>query len=115
MPRLMSFAKTADQLAAGEKTVTRRDGWRDLKPGTVLKAVDRSPRSGKGFQLLCHIEVTSVRCERLGDITPDDLVLEGFPQMEPEDFVELYCAPRAPEPDREVTRIEFRRAEEDEL
>lgn len=42
MPRLMSFAKT---LGPGNKMVARRDGWRFLRTGDVLEAVDISVHS----------------------------------------------------------------------
>lgn len=51
--------------------------------------------------------VKSVSRERLGDITPEEVIREGFPGMSPRWFVAMYCAPRKPDPDRFVTRIEF--------
>lgn len=36
MPRLMSVSLTEDAVVARTKTVTRRMGWRDLKPGDRL-------------------------------------------------------------------------------
>ena len=42
MPRLMSFSMTTPQVRARTKTVTRRLGWRFLKPGVVLWAVEKA-------------------------------------------------------------------------
>lgn len=111
MPRLMSFAKTVEQIEAGSKTVTRRDGWAVLKPGDVIECVDRSPRMGKGFRRLGLRRVVSIRFERLGDITPEDVTREGFPGKTTEWFVQMYCAPKAPDPDRVVRRIELEESE----
>ena len=51
--------------------------------------------------------VVSVREERLGAITPEDVEREGFPGKSPEWFIEMYCAPGKPDPGRPVTRIEY--------
>jgi hypothetical protein len=42
MPRLMSFAHTTDQIRNRTKTVTRRNGWADLKPGELFWAVEKA-------------------------------------------------------------------------
>lgn len=42
--RCMSFALTEPQLMDGSKTVTRRTGWQDLKPGTRLPAAGIADR-----------------------------------------------------------------------
>ena len=70
--RMMSFALTERQLMDGSKTVTRRIGWRDLKPGARLLAVRKAMglKPGEKVQPLCEIEVVSVRRERLDAITP---------------------------------------------
>lgn len=78
--RLMSFAHTTPQVLARTKTVTRRDGWKNLKPGTVLRAVDKCMgfRKGEHPRELAIIRVVSVRREPLSAITDDDVVREGF-------------------------------------
>ena len=40
--RMMSFALTEPQLMDGSKTVTRRTGWAELTPGTVLATASTS-------------------------------------------------------------------------
>lgn len=40
MPRHMSFSMTTEAVRRREKTVTRRLGWSDLKPGTLLWPVE---------------------------------------------------------------------------
>lgn len=70
MPRLMSFAKTIDQIRNRTKTVTRRTGWEWLEPGTALWAVDKAMGLKKGEKVvrICKIRVVDVRRERLEDI-----------------------------------------------
>jgi len=109
--RLLSFAKTWPQYLAGTKTVTRRDST-PLKVGEVFTGVSCSPRTGRGYQRGPKSIVLSVRPERLGHITADDLEREGFSGETPDWFVAMYCAPKAPDPDRRVFRIEFQQLEE---
>jgi len=60
---------------------------------------------------LPDIRIASVRRERLGDVTPREVRREGFPGMSPAEFVAFYCKPGKPDPNRFVTRIEFKRIE----
>jgi hypothetical protein len=57
------------------------------------------------------IRVVSTRRERLGAVTPEEVAREGFPDLTPEEFIALYCAPGRPDPERMVTRIEFEHIE----
>ncbi len=56
-----------------------------------------------------HRRIVSVREELLGDITPKDVALEGFPDWSTEWFIYMYCAGTTPKYDktRPVNRIEF--------
>lgn len=109
MPRLMSFSMTTPQVRARTKTVTRRLGWRFLKPGVVLWAVEKAqgiPRGGKVVRI-CKIRVQTTGWEPLDDITAEDVEAEGFPGKSPGWFVAMFCkAARCP-PDEPVNRIEF--------
>lgn len=110
MPRLMSFAATVPQFENRTKTVTRRLGWSDLRPGDVLEGVDRSPRGGKGFRRLGLIRIVHVIKEPLRSIRVDaetELRLEGFPDMMPKEFIEMFCKMNRCTPATEVNRIEF--------
>jgi hypothetical protein len=113
MPRAISFNDTSRQFLDGTKTVTRRNAWAALKPGTVLMAVEKVQGLKKGekqkrFGLL---RVKDVRREPLNAITQADCVLEGFPDWAPADFIAFYTRERNCAPDVEVTRIEFERIE----
>ena len=113
--RMMSFALTERQLMDGSKTVTRRTGWANLKPGTRLLAVRKAMglKKGENIQPLCEIEVVSVRRERLGDIEDSDCAAEGFPDLSAAQFVDMFMS-KVPTfgmaaYDVEVTRIGFRK------
>lgn len=111
MARNMSFMLTMQQVLAGTKDVTRRVGWRNLKPGDHLHAVEKGMGLKRGQKVvrLRRIEVTSVRHERLDAITPDDVVREGFPEMTPLEFIELFCRThQGCTPATIVNRIEFK-------
>lgn len=93
----ISFSLTTEQFLNGTKTVTRRWGWKNLKPGTELRAVKRSMglRRGEHPEVLGTIRVISVRRERLDDITLDDVRREGFPEMKhPMEFVLFFLGER---------------------
>lgn len=110
MPRLMSVALTEDAVVARTKTVTRRLGWRDLKPGTRLtlcrKVMGR--KAGEPLVRLAEVEVVTASRERLDVIGPADVELEGFPGWTPARFVAMFCANMRCAPDTVVTRIEWR-------
>ena len=125
MPRNISFSMTADQIRNQTKTVTRRLGWKFLKPGDLLQPVVK----GMGLKKGEHVEkigglirVVSIRLELLSDIklypnrTPGlsgwwtgnvEIIREGFPKMHYKEFIEMFCKANQCKPDTVVTRIEF--------
>jgi hypothetical protein len=126
MSRLMSVALTQQAVRERQKTVTRRLGWKFLKPGDRLtlcpKVQGRKHPDGTIEPLvrLAEVEVISVRRERLWDITDDDIRREA---VEPDVFEETYtdtglptpqawinwfCEQMDVAPDAAVTRIEWR-------
>ena len=113
--RQMSFALTTEQMLARTKTVTRRTGWRDLRQGTLLQAVEKSQglRKGQRVRKLGVIRVVSVFRERLSELVGTDYgdaaaVREGFPDHTGEQFVEMFCnSHNGCCADTIVTRIEF--------
>jgi len=110
MPRNMSFSMTIPQMRDGSKTVTRRDGWLFVKAGDVLNSVEKCMglKPGEKIVKMGQIEVVSVRREQLGAVTPEECVLEGFPDLTPGEFIELYRRGRKLPVDYVITRIEFR-------
>lgn len=79
---IISFAWTTPALLAGAKTMTRRD-WSPshaahFKPGMLVDAWDRSPRTGKGRKV-ATIRITKAPWrQRTGLMTQADLDREGI-------------------------------------
>ena len=109
MPRNMSFALTTKQFKNKTKTVTRRFGWYFLQPGDIICGVEKCMgfKKGEKIKRLGMIRIIAVRREPLFEITKADCVLEGFPEMEPEDFIRMLCAHSKVDRNQTVTRIEF--------
>lgn len=108
--RNMTFAITTDQIRNRTKTVTRRLGWQNVKPGTLVQPVVK----GQGLKKGERVEKIGgpIRIERvdrvvLGDITPTDVYREGFPQMTTREFVKMFKQHNGGLKDQIVTRIEF--------
>ena len=109
MARNMSFALTTDQFLNKTKTVTRRFGWLFTQPGDIICGVRKAMglKKGEKIKRLGKIRVISVRREPLHEITKDDCTKEGFPEMEPEDFINMLCGHSRCNRNDTVTRIEF--------
>ena len=117
--RNISFAVTKDQIKSRTKTVTRRTGWRTLRPGELLQGVEKGQglKKGESVVRLSVIRVTDVRIERLRRMMDEldygflECQKEGFGEHTverwPSGFVEMFCAMNKCTPDTEVTRIEF--------
>lgn len=115
--RNISFSLTTEQVVAGTKTVTRRVGWRHLKPGDLLQPVKKCMglKPGEKIEpLRGPLRVVSVRRESLWQMWLDpeygaeECKREGFPHMTPLDFVDMFCAShKGCNRGSEVTRIEF--------
>lgn len=113
--RNISFMLTTEQFRNRSKSVTRRMGWLNVKPGEVLMGVEKSQGLKKGEKIvqLGKIRV-STRREKLRAMRDDpvygakEVIREGFPQMSPAEFVEFFCrSHKGCTPETEVTRIEF--------
>lgn len=108
----MSFFLTTQQVRDRTKDVTRRLRWADLKPGDRLQAVVKCMglKKGEKRQLLAVIEIVSVTSEPLAAIAdyPNDCAREGFPELSPDEFVEMFCRSQRCRPETIIRRIEFR-------
>lgn len=116
MPRNISFSLTTKQFVERTKTVTRRAGWVNLAPGVILNGCEKCQglKLGEKVKRLGVISVTAVSREPLQRMTDDkaygaaEVVREGFPEMTPEQFVEMFCRSHSGcTPATEVTRIEY--------
>jgi len=110
MARNMSFAMTTEQIIDQSKTVTRRFGWKFLKPGEIVNGVKKSMGLKKGEKIhrLGKIEIISTDFEPLNSITKDDCIKEGFPEMEPAEFVAMIQDVYKCKADAMINRIEFK-------
>lgn len=113
MSRLMSVSLTETAVVERRKTVTRRLGWKFLKPGDRLtlcrKVMGRKP--GEPLVRLAEVEVVSVRREPLWDMPQADIALEAVPHTlgwSASDWVEWYGYAMRCRLSTEVTRIEWR-------
>jgi hypothetical protein len=116
VPRLMSVSLTEGQVRDRSKTVTRRLGWLALRPGDRLTLVRKAMglRKGESVVRVAEVEVASVRRERLTEITPADVLAEGFPGMTPAQFIRFFCdSHKGCTAGSLVTRIEWRYLEAD--
>lgn len=109
MPRMMSFSMTTPQFKRREKTVTRRLGWDHLENGEILWGVEKAMGLKKGDEVvrLGMIKVVNIRKEPLYEITQAECILEGFPDMTPDQFVDMFCEANRCTPDTIINRIEF--------
>lgn len=125
MSRLMSVSMTEQAVVERRKTVTRRKGWWENKNGRRLlsrgapitlcrKVMGRKP--GEPLVKLAEVMVYDVRREPLYDLLrgPTDygareMVAEGFPGMDPADFIRRYFTDaQGIHVMDDVTRIEWR-------
>lgn len=114
--RNMSFALTTQQILDRTKTVTRRLGWANLQPGTLIRAVKKAMglRPGEKLEPLAVLCVVSVRREPLNMMMlaeqygKRDCAKEGFPELNERQFVRMFCDHMGGEPNQLVTRISFR-------
>ncbi len=108
----ISFSLTEPQFLAGTKDVTRRIGWKNLKPGDKLRAVRKAMGLKKGEKqvVLGVIECVSNDEVRLDTITKRDCVREGFPELTPAQFVKMFCeSHKGCKQNSDVQRIVFKR------
>ena len=114
----MSFSLTTPLIVNRRKTVTRRTGWRFLKPGDQVQAVEKARGLKAGdMNRLAVLRIVDVRREPLRRMIDDpaygesEIVLEGFeghPQLAaPERWVEYFASTHDCTIDDEITRIAF--------
>jgi len=115
--RNISFSLTTRQVRERTKTVTRRMGWLNLKPGDRLQACEKCQGIPKGEHVvkLAVIEVVTAEPDKLRTLTDlieygrSEVILEGFPEMEPDEFVRFFCnSHKGCTPETIITRIEFK-------
>ena len=122
--RRMAFSHTSPQILDRSKTVTRRTGWRYLKPGDLIEAVEKSRglKKGERVRVLGVLRVVSVRFEPLSKLVTDaryaedELPREGFPCWSRDDFIAMFLRVNALKSTAvTVTRVEFEYVQADNL
>lgn len=115
----MTTAQVEQSFAGGEvlKDVTRRNGWRKLKPGQILNACEKCQgiKAGQKVRVLGQIEVVSVRQEMLAELLKpgaygqEEVRREGFKMWSPRIFVDFFLAGhKGVSLYTPITRIEFK-------
>lgn len=109
MPRNMSFSLTTEQMRERTKTVTRRLGWWNIKPGEILNACEKCQglKKGERVKRIGQIRVISAVAVPLRNITLEDVAREGFPDLTTDEFIFFFAASHSCKPDTIVNRIEF--------
>ena len=124
----MSFSLGARQVRLGQKDVTRRLGWKNLKPGQRFWAIEKGQglKKGQHVKRICECECVSNTPEPLDEIiqrsyrgvgqrpgiaglTHSEAWREGFWGLGAAGFVVLFCKHMRVNPRTIVNRIEFRR------
>lgn len=113
--QLMSFMLTWPQFCAGQKTVTRRDGWLRARAGQQVQGVQKGQGLKKGEAVVRGhvIRFVDVRREFLSRMIEEEdygraeCLAEGFPELTPVQFVAMFCRTHGTDPRDLVTRLEF--------
>lgn len=110
--RNMSFSLTTDQIRDGTKTVTRRLGWKFLKPGDLVRPVVKGMGLKKGEKvqpIRGPLRVVSARRETLRDMIYERNACkkEGFPMLTTLKFIRMFRRHMRVEMKTIITRIEF--------
>ena len=107
----MSFPDTALEVRERLQTVTRRPGWRFLKPDDLIQAVEFESNSPR---VLGVLRVRNVRVEPLSRLVidatyaEDELPREGRPCWSRDHFIATFLRRhRLKNTSVDVTRIEF--------
>lgn len=110
----MSFKLTTEQMRNKTKTVTRRIGWKNLKPGTIVNACVKCQglKKGEKIEVIGQIRILKNQPEPLNRMLRLgygrlEAGLEGFPELTGRMFVEMFCASMKCKQSQIVQRIEF--------
>ena len=124
MPRNMSFSMTTEQYRNGTKDVTRRWSWEHAKPGDIVMGVEKAMglKKGESMVRLGPAEIVSVRREPLDRMVKEpeygaeEMRREGYPfgLTDPAAFVERLARSAQKKPSDLITRIEFRKIQDDQ-
>jgi hypothetical protein len=110
----MSFSLTTEAILNRTKTVTRRLGWSNLKPGEEFSACKKCMglKAGEKIERLAVLRCVTNTPEPLhlmfdSKYGAEEAIREGFPQMTGTEFVDMFCSHMRVTHDATVHRIEF--------
>lgn len=117
MPRQMSFSKTTKQIYDKTKTETMRMGWDKLVSGDIVIAVEKAQGLKKGEKV---VKITPIRIKYkietiVMDVSPENCIKEGFPELTTLQFIEMFCKLNKCRPFDPVNRFGFEYLSWDEL
>jgi hypothetical protein len=113
--RNMSFYKTIWQFIRQIKTVTRRQGWPNLRADDVVMGIEKGQglKKGQKIRRLGEFRVLDERWERIDRLISEpeygrgEVIREGFPEMTPQEFVDMYCKMNRCKPSELCHRFSF--------
>lgn len=116
MPRNQSFMLTKQQYRNQTKTVTRRLGWKFATVGDIVNGCEKCQGLKKGEKIIVmgQHRFTNLRWERLNRMIDEpeygksECIKEGFPDMTPHQFVEMFCKANKCRPETVIHRMEFK-------
>ena len=105
----MSFMLTTEQVRNETKTVTRRLGWWFLKAGDIVWACEKCMGLKKSEKVnrLKKLRIISTYAEPLFMVDKKECVKEGFPEMETEEFLNMFIKHMKCSDKTLINRIEF--------
>jgi len=121
----MAFSKTTQAFKEDRKDVTRRFGWEYLKPGDHFMAIEKGQGLKKGEKVVRLGECICINNDdepvdgiiqypiRGFSARPGQLIVvpecerEGYPELNPVQFVEMFCKMNKCKPSDCIRRIEF--------
>jgi len=108
--RNASFSITTEQIKNKTKFQTRRLKWLHIKIGEKIQACVKCMglKKGEKVEKLTVIQVVDKWREPLNAITKEECTLEGFPEMEPSDFVDMFTKHNKCKRDEMITVIVFK-------
>lgn len=120
MMRNMSFMLTTQAMYQRQKTVTRRLGWDFLRRGDKVRAVEKGMGLKKGekvvpigvIQVLAHRREPLQRMIDEPEYGQAEAIREGFPDMDGQAFVTMFCQHHGVTPAYAPNRIEFMHTKE---
>lgn len=115
MPRNMSFMLTKRQYRDQSKAVTRRLGWAFAKVGEMVNGCEKCQGLKKGEKIvkMGRHRFIDLRWEPLRRMIDEpeygreEVIKEGFPEMNAAEFVDFFCKHNGCTPETPVHRMEF--------